>query len=248
MSTQIRVMLVDDVPDARQQFREMLAAYPDILVAGQAGSREEALALLQTTPVDVLFSDIQMQGGSGFELAEAVHRMHPGTQIVFLTGYAEFALDGYIYGPIDFLVKPVTRERLERTLERVRESLSGVPRHPSARLGFQTGNGYQIVNTQDIAYLERENRRVLLVRKDGSTESIGKSMQEVEELLSDYGFFRCHQSYLVPVADIERIEKDAFGRTYRIRLHDSGQAVPLSRKKYYALRDILREEGVFQAP
>jgi len=247
MDREIRVLLVDDEAAVRGSIRALLAEYEPFRVAGEAACGSDALALLAEQPVDVVFSDIQMPGSSGFALAEAVHRQYPDILVVFLTGYADFALDGYVYGPVDFLVKPVSRERLAQALERVRDRLrlqAGQPK--PVHIGLRTDEGYRILDVGEIAYLEKENRSVKVVGKDGAVVHTGKVMQELEEMLLDYGFFRCHQSYLVPLRDIQEIQKESFGRSYRLRLRGVAATLPLSRGKFYELRDALRDNGLRQ--
>lgn len=243
MNGAIRILLVDDEAQVRSAVREMLSGYKDLRIVGEAEDREAALELLDRVRADVIFSDIQMEGGSGFELAETVHRRRPDVLVVFLTGYADFALDGYSYGPVDFLLKPVSRERLEQTLSRVRERLAGRGAR-AARIGIQMDSRYRIVNVRDLACLEKCGRKVRLIWRDGSQDYTGRPMQELEEILLDYGFFRCHQSYIIPLGDVESIEKEHFGRSYRLRMHGGGREFPLSRNKYYELRDLLAQEGV----
>lgn len=242
---EIRVLLVDDEAEIRGAVREMLVCHSEFRVVGEADGQAAALALLEKCPVQVVFSDIQMAGGSGFALAEAVHRNYPEVLVVFLTGYANFALDGYTYGPVDFLLKPVSRERFEQTLERIKERLNWRGgRNEPAHIGFQTDEGYRIMSVGEIAYLEKEERKVKIVGKDGSVTRTGRSMQELEEILLDYDFFRCHQSYLVPLGDIQEIRKERIGRAYRVRLHGCDTDLPLSRGKYYELMDMLQEKGL----
>ena len=240
---EIRILLVDDEAEMRASIRELLSSYRRFCVAGEAESREAALALLDQREVDVIFSDIQMAGGSGFALAETVHRIRPDILVVFLTGYADLALDGYRYGPVAFLVKPVSRQRLERTLERIEEWRDRRAPPPEAvRVGIQTEGGYRIADPRRIAYLEKSQRRIKICWKGGSFDFTGRPMQELEEMLLDHDFFRCHQSYLVPLGDIQSIQKESFGRSYKLLL-SGGTELPLSRKKYYELRDVLREKG-----
>lgn len=242
--TIFKVLLVDDEAKLRASIREMLSSEPGFQVVGEADGKAEALNTLREHSADVIFSDIQMEGGSGFELAEAVHRLHPDILVVFLTGYADFALEGYLYGPVDFLVKPVSRERLEQTLKRIRERLSGKAEPmQTSRIGISTDSGYRIVDAKEIAYLVKQERRVKIVWKDDTCDYVGKSMQEMEEILLDYEFFRCHQSCLAPLRDIRGIRKEPFGRSYKLLLQ-GGAELPLSRQKYYELRGILREWGI----
>lgn len=238
-----KILLVDDEAELRTSIREMLASDPAFQVIGEAESKTEALNILREHSADIVFSDIQMDGGSGFELAEAIHKRHPKTQVVFLTGYANFALDGYLYGPVDFLVKPVRQERLDQTLARIKERLLGsLGWAMSAHIGIPTDSGYRIIKTEEIAYLAKDGRRVRIVWRDGASDYVGKTMQELEEILLDYGFFRCHQSYLIPLHDIQGIQKELFGQAYKVQLQET--ELPLSRKKYYKLKEILQEMGI----
>ena len=250
MGEKIRVILVDDEEETRGYIRDMLLEYPEILVAGEADRVGSALSLLDASPADVLFTDIQMDGGSGFELAEAVHRRYPQVLVVFLTGHADFALDGYSYGPVDFLLKPVGRERLARTLARVRERLallSGAGKSRPIRIGMQTDGGYKVLDTSEIAYLEKDSHSVRIIGKDGSAlHTTGRSMQELETILAEYGFFRCHQSYIIPLRDIQSVDRETFGRSYKIRLRGSDKEFPLSRRKYQDLKEALLENSLPQ--
>lgn len=241
----MKLFLVDDESLIRQEMRELLEQYEGISVVGEAENITETLEFLHSNAVDIIFSDIQMKGGSGFELAKQIHAQYPDILIVFLTGYAEFALDGYTYGPVDFLVKPVGRERLEQTLERIRERLYGTPkRRETIQIGVQTEDGYRIFHVEEIAYLEKQDRKVRIVKKNGESIKSGETMQELEEIFSEYGFFRCHQSYLVPLADVTVIRQELFGRAYKLKLRGSEMELPLSRRKYYEIREVLKERGV----
>ena len=244
MSTEIRILLVDDEPVIRREMRGLLSQTKGFRVAGESSGWEVTLRFLERETVEVIFSDIQMAGGSGFELAERVHRRYPKILVVFLTGYADFALDGYLYGPVDFLMKPVSEPRLRKTLERIRERLSsGDKKNEDLRVGIQTEGGYQIYRIGEIAYLEKDDRKVRIVKKDGSFARTGETLQELEEILTDYGFWRCHQSYLVPLADIEEISQERFGYAYKLRLRGDAPEIPLSRRKYYEMKELLAGRG-----
>ena len=239
--TQFQVLLVDDDGESRRVMRELLSEYSDICVAGEASCREEAMAFLERHPVRVVFSDIQMEGGSGFDLAAGIHRRYPDMLVVFLTGFADFAVDGYLYGPVDFLVKPVSRERLERAVTRIRERLTRErAQEDEGRIGLRMDGGFRVISVRSIAYVEKEDRRVRIIWKDGTSDYTTKTMQELESVLLTYDFFRCHKSYLAPLRDIVRMRKEPVGRYYKLYLKGDIE-LPLSRSKYYELQDILGE-------
>ncbi len=239
-TTRFQVLLVDDDGESRRVMREMLSDFDDIAVAGEASCQEEALALLKKCRVSVVFSDIQMDGGSGFDLAAKIHRLYPDILVVFLTGFADFAVDGYLYGPVDFLVKPVSRERLERAVSRLRERLGREKRTEDEKIGLRMDGGFRVIDVRTIAYVEKQDRRVRIIWKDGTSDYATKTMQELESILLSYDFFRCHKSYLAPLRDVVRMQKEPVGRYYRLYLKGDIE-LPLSRTKYYELQEILGE-------
>lgn len=242
--TNIKVLLVDDEALVREMIKKMLQNLTNVTTIGEAEGMQEALEIMRHQKVDVVISDIQMEHGSGFELASRMHEVYPQTFLVFLTGHASFALDGYEYGPVDFLVKPVNMERLSHTFDRIQERIDERNHRTKERnVGIQTEQGYEVFWTGDIAYIEKENRKLRIVRKDGSSVLTSESMQEFEEMFEDYGFFRCHQSYLIPLRDISEIQQDTFARSYHIRLKGCQTEIPLSRRKYSILKEVIQKEN-----
>lgn len=241
----IRTLLVDDEPVIHQSIREMLSAYSDFSVIGEADSKFTALEFLAKQDTDLVLMDIQMPGGNGFELAEQVHKLYPNIIFVFLTGHADFALDGYDYGPVDFLVKPVDPKRFAKAVERIRERMEQrLDQQPKNHLSLRDGRGgCKILAVEDVAYVERADRKVWVVCRDGDRVAVGQSIQELEDIFAPFGFFRCHQSYLVPQKDICAIRRTPFGQNYCLELI-GGSELAISRKKYYELRDILKQQGI----
>jgi len=105
----LTALLVDDEPRANDRMRKLLAAHPEIEVAGVAGTLAEARAFLETTPPDVLFLDVEMPGGSGLDLLVSVA---DATQVVFVTARVKYAVAAFAAAALDYLVKPVDPDRL----------------------------------------------------------------------------------------------------------------------------------------
>ncbi|MBQ6117121.1 MAG: response regulator transcription factor [Oscillospiraceae bacterium] len=241
----IRILLVDDEPVVRENIRHMLCAFDNVEIVGEADGITRAVELLKTTRTDAVISDIQMGDGTGFDLATAIHRLNPHMPVAFLTGFAQFALAGYDYGPVDFLVKPVTHERLAQTVQRIADRL--YPEEIGKRdvfVGIQSDQGYEIINVRKILYLEKDQRKVKIVMSDGSFLRSSQSMQDLEEILSEYNFIRCHQSYIVSLSAVESLHKDSFGRSYWLTLCDSGTSIPLSRRKFAEIKDMFQQRGI----
>ncbi len=236
----IRVLLVDDEALVREDLRARLAAYPDIQVVGDAGCYQAAMELLQRADVDLVFTDIQMADGSGFQLSRAIQKRRPELPIIFLTGHAGLALEGYEYRPLDFLVKPVRRERLEQALAYARERLQAAPA-AEVSVALRTESGLRLFRPSEIAYVEKTLHKVRILCRDGREFSSAVSLQEVADALETHGFYRCHQSYLISLREIAGIRRDPFGRSYLISLRSCESEIPLSRRKYHELLALLNE-------
>ena len=113
----MKALIVDDERLARNELRRLLAAHPDIVVAGDARNVDEAEARLRELPIDVVFLDIQMPGATGFDLLERLDRV---PLVIFTTAYDAYAVRAFEVSAFDYLLKPIRPERLARTLERTR--------------------------------------------------------------------------------------------------------------------------------
>src|SRR3954470_21637720 len=112
----LRALLIDDEPAARDDLRQMLAAHAEVSVAGEAGLMPAARTPLARQDYDLVFLDVQLRGGTGFDLAPHVRE---GAAIVFVTGFERFAVRAFEVNALDYIVKPVTAERLGTTLRRL---------------------------------------------------------------------------------------------------------------------------------
>ena len=121
-STKITALLVDDEPRANERMQKLLAAHPEIVVSGIAGNVAEARAFLETHPPDVVFLDVEMPGGSGFDLLKNVP---DATQVVFVTAHEKYAVQAFAASALDYLVKPVDPERLVDTVARLQKQAAG---------------------------------------------------------------------------------------------------------------------------
>ncbi len=233
------VLLVDDQPLAAEDSIAALKHYvpgDQILYAQTAAA---AMEILEGRPVSLVFLDIEMPDMSGFSLAAYLEEKHKGLPYVFLTGHADFAAESYDYEPVDFLTKPVDTARLGRTFERVeRKAL------PSAgKVAVRSGQDYVLVEPGEISYICKEKRKIRIRLKDGREFQSAMSLDELEQIFSDYGFFRCHQSFLIPVGDIRQVGASMFGQTYEAAL-EGDVVVPVSRSKYAVLKEELKFLGV----
>lgn len=242
----LHVLLVDDDALIRSSLAQTLNGFPYVSVVGAAASGEEAVTMLQKESVDLIFLDIELGDIDGFALARHIQQVHPNVMIVFLTGHVGFAVDGYEYKPLDFLIKPVNLLRLERVLLRARELKEKVeaPQEKSVKIGLSVDGGLEIIEVNSILYIERLGRRIFLVDRTGKRYQSYDSLQKLEAIFEPYGFIRCHQSFLVRFSAIAGVHLDKTKSGYTLRLSGTETEIPLSRGKYSELREKLARSGM----
>lgn len=241
----LRLMLVDDEQVVLDLLQEKMAVLPYVKIVAAVTTAAEAMGFLRDNQVDVVLLDIDLDIITGFDVARYINAHAKETKIVFLTGHGEYALEGYDYHPEDFLVKPVSFQRLEQTLHRIhdqKEKKAVPPQSP--RTGIETENGLEILNVDELLYIEKSGRRIRFVLRSGKIYWSGETIRSVEPVFESYGFFRCHQSFLVALREIGTVRSDILGRTHTIVLRDGQTCLPLSRNRMGELRLRLQEEGI----
>ena len=204
----LRVLVVDDEPMARARLRRMLGAEHGVHVLGECSTGEAAAEALATLKPDVVFLDIQLPGIDGFgALQVAASAWRP--RVVFVTAFAEHAVDAFETGAVDYLLKPYSRERLRRSLERARGSLqrdgSGGPRRHPDRLPVPVGYRLRMVPVQSIDCVVAQSNYVEL-HVGAERLVLRETMAAMEVQLDPAQFVRIHRSRIVRVAAVTDVE------------------------------------------
>lgn len=241
----IKTLLLDDDVPSQKAACAALAAFPQIAIAGRFRTGEELFAWLEKEDAQLLFLDIELQEELGFQVAERLRRSHPQLLIVFLTGHASYAIDGYDFQPVNFLTKPINHAKLENTVREVERRLESRPRQRSAQVMFHLAQGYRIVDVDDVCLIERQDRKNYLVLPGERVRIAYDTMRELEEMLEPHDFFLCHQSYLISLRRVKQV-RDAGRQLYEAVLEGCEQPVPISRNRYLELLARLRELGVLR--
>lgn len=226
----MRALIVDDERLARAELSRLLAAHPEIEIAGEARNGEEALELIARFAPDLLFLDIQMPGMSGFELLE---RLDAVPQVVFTTAYDQFAIRAFEVNALDYLLKPIAPSRLAAALAKLR------PRTERPRLEqvfVRDGDRCWIVRLPDISLLESEGNYTRLYF-GGERPLIRRSLNAIEEQLDPSLFFRAGRKEIVNLKWIDKVDIGVGGGlTVTLR---GGRTVEMSRRQSTRLREIL---------
>jgi len=229
----MNALVADDERLARSELRRLLAAHPDISIVAEARNVEEAEAGLKREPVDLLFLDIQMPGGSGFDLLERLDRM---PLVIFTTAFDQYAIRAFEVNALDYLMKPVAPERLAAALDRVRQRAGGASRGPLERVFVREGERCWIVNVADIRLLESEGNYTRLYF-GVHRPLILRSLQALEARLDSAAFFRASRSRIINLRWVAGVDTDVDGGLI-VTLRD-GPKVPVSRRQSRRLRDEL---------
>lgn len=240
----MNALIVDDERLARKELRRLLSAHPDVTIAGEAATVDEAEARLRDLPVDLLFLDIKMPGATGFDLLERLERV---PLLVFTTAYDEFALRAFEVNACDYLLKPIRPDRLAAALDKMRLLLSAAhasssspapSRHRSAgdRVFLRDGDRCWIVTMGEIAFFETEGNYAR-AHFGANRPLIRTSLNALEARLDPALFFRASRQHLINLRFVERIEPAADdGLVVSMR---GGHTVPVSRRQSRQLRDNL---------
>lgn len=239
----IRSMIVDDEQHCIDSLKSHLKSYNFIDVVTEVNSAEEALTILPNNSIELIFLDIEMNGMDGLALARKIEHLYPDMLIIFVTGHAGFALDGYEAHPVDFLTKPINPLRLDRAIEKVKELKTEVKIRRDAKIGLNVAGGIQMILVSDILFIEKKGRKIFVCCSDGEKYNTRETMKRLEEILSPLGFYRSHQSFLVPLHRIKSIHPDSFSRSHSINLKGHDMAVPLSRNNYSELKELMIKEA-----
>lgn len=236
----MRAFVVDDSRLARAGLVRMLGAHPGVEVVGEADHPDTALPLIRASCPDVLFLDIQMAGADAFDLLARLDE-HP--RIVFTTAHAEYAVRSFEFDTVDYLLKPISQERLAQAVRKLEARDNAAPADASraplddkSRIFIKDGERCHMVPLSAIRCFESCKNHVQ-VYFDQQHAYVKKSLNSVEERLPRSMFFRVSRQHIVNLGAIASIE-EAFGAGYLLTL-DNGKKLEISRRNATQLKETL---------
>lgn len=254
----LRCLIVDDESPARDELRFLLDEHGGVQVVGSAATGEEALVLLQNVAYDIVFLDIRMPGLSGLDLAARIHDSPNRPQVVFTTAHPDYAVDAFDLSAADYLLKPLSSERLAESIARAKARIvatetpttgsddghrSDSPSPPLAgsvvgyqenRLPVQRGDRTVFVNERDIvAAAAAHGYSYIYLRTERVL--VNYSLAELEQRLSN-AFFRVHRSYLANLNRLVELRPDFKGALVVVMDDEARTRIPVSRRQAQELR------------
>lgn len=228
----IRAFIVDDEPLSRRAVRQLLARHDDVVVAGEFGDAITAREALRGERPDVLFLDVRMPALSGLELAQDTDETLP--LVVFVTAFDEFALPAFEVDAVDFLRKPITQQRFDDAVDRVRERirlLAAARPAYLARLVARVRNQDVVIPIDDVDYIEADDVYAGVHAK-GRRHLVRTPLDVLEGRLDPSRFVRVHRSYIVAMKSVTAIRRS--GARSELVLRD-GVVLPVSRRRHARL-------------
>jgi two-component system, LytTR family, response regulator len=244
----MKAIIIDDEPLARQIVREYLQSYPEITTLQDCDNGFEGVKAIQQYQPDLIFLDIQMPKINGFEMLELLE-IRPA--VIFTTAYDEYAIKAFESHAIDYLLKPFSKERFDKAIEKcimqnktpaaksstqpLLETASLSPAQ-SSRIVVKVSSKIKIIPIDEVIYLEAADDYVKIHTPEGVFLK-NKTMSHFELALDPQRFVRTHRSYILNVQQITRI--DPFEKDGHLAILKTGARVPVSKTGYAKLRSVL---------
>ena len=232
-------ILVDDLPAALTLLeKDIITKHPDISITGKATSVVETAKLLRKQQPDILFLDIMLGDGTGFDVLEIFP--HLRSKIIFVTASDEFAIRAFKFAAIDYVLKPYSDEDLKNAIEKakqhiqpdseqlsvLKESISSPNQRPK-KISLHTLDKIVVVDLDEIVRCQSDNNYTQFFFQDGSKILVTKTLKSFSDMLKNYQFLRVHQSHLVNVKYVKAFFKSDGG--YLVLKNK--QTVPVSVRK-----------------
>jgi len=226
----MKAIIVDDEPPARRELRRLLSEFAWVEIVGECGNIAEAALRIEGLTPELVFLDIQMPGGSGFDLLTRLEHL---PQVIFTTAHDEHAVRAFEVNALDYLLKPIDPARLAAALSRVRKASDAATRAPSAdaplqQLFLRDGSQCWFVPLHEVRMLSSEGNYVRL--SWGARQPLlGRALSTIEQRLDPKRFFRANRRQVINLEFIESVEMGVNGRLH-VQLR-GGPEVEISRRQ-----------------
>jgi two-component system LytT family response regulator len=222
--------------------------FPEILVAGIADNVADGVKLIENEVPDLVFMDIELKDGNSFHLLRQLHSAN--FQLIFITAFNEYAITAFKFSAIDYLLKPVNPYEFQSAVERALENLSKKSYQHyhtmldnlsesmgDKKLVLKTSDKIHIVTASEIVRCEADNCYTTFFLESGESILVSRGIREFEELLTKFGFFKPHQSHLINLKYLRKVDKSDGG----FLILSNNCKVPLATRKKQELLELLKK-------
>lgn len=239
----IDTIIVDDEKNSRELLSSFLKEYcSDINIVGKAKNVEEGHSLINEKKPKLIFLDIELSGGSGFDILDNIKATNVLT--CFVTGYSEYAIKAIKYGAFDYILKPLDKEELVNVVKKAKKHLNNGENAKSSIVLYE---GQKIIHIEcaDIEHIEVDGNYCIIHHKDKRKTLSGENLKHFNSILPEDEFSRIHKSYIIKLSEIKELEMK---RTGLVTLK-SGKTLPIAsrRKKEFIkkLMEFMKENDTF---
>ncbi len=243
----VNAVIIDDEAHLREMISNMLVdSFPEINIAGEADSVSSGIEIIEKTSPDLIFLDIEIKEGEGFDILKKVKNR--SFKIIFITAFNDFAIKAIKFSAIDYILKPIDQNEFVSAVKRalaeiekpilqkqIENFFDNFHSLQNKKLVLRTSENIHIVNVNDIVRCESDNSYTTFFINDGEKVMVSKSIKEYTELLNEYGFIRPHQSHLVNLNFVSRLDKTDGG----FLIMKDGNEIPVSTRRKQNLLQIL---------
>jgi two-component system response regulator AlgR len=242
----LRVLIVDDEPPARERLRSLLVEFGQFDVVGEAGHGAQALTLVDTLTPDIVLLDVRMPGIDGLEVARQLASLEEPPAVIFTTAFDEYALQAFDSQAVAYLLKPIRAEKLKLALTKAGrltrpqlQQVATAAREPAQRthIGVRGRDGLKLIPVEEVLWFHAD-QKYTTVRHLKGEDLIEDSLKTLEEEFAA-SFVRIHRNALVNTKYLERIARDASGQHF-VHLRGVPEPLEVSRRMAGDLKDRFR--------
>lgn len=248
----LTAVLIDDEDAARTVIRTFLTEFrPHVKIIGEASSVQEGKEVIAQLNPDIVFLDIQMPDGTGFDLLEDIENL--SSKIIFTTAFDDFALKAFEFQAIDYLLKPIDPLQLERAVDKVKtlheqqlynlrltQMLEMIQEKTINKLSISTAEGWIFLKLEDIVRLSSSGGYTTFFMEAGEKHMVARTIKDYEALLPEEQFFRVHQSHIVNIQYVKKVLKEDGGM---VQMEDQAK-IPISRRKKDAFIALMTDQSL----
>ncbi len=246
----VRTLIIDDEDHVRETLTTLLTRFcPQVNIVGNANSVASGIKAIREKNPELILLDIKMDDGSGFDILEHFNTID--FKIIFVTAYEKHALEAFQFSAVDYILKPVNREKLAEAVQRaqilvqqdfntqlsaLRENINPGNKK-NKKVVLKTLDNIYLLNTKDIMQCRSDGCYTIFESVDNESIMVSRILKEYDEMLSGYGFFRVHRSHLVNLQHIKRFEKQEGGSV----VLTNDKKIPVSSRSRERLLNLFEE-------
>lgn len=248
----LKAYIIDDELQSQNFLHKMLQQhFPEIEIAGEASTVEEALKGIKQCNPDIVFLDIQIKNETGFDLLKQLHKIN--FNLIFTTAFDRYAIKAFRFNAIDYLLKPIVAEELIEAVNKVKQKTATAqaaskqqveqlyddllnPKKVHDKIAVPTNDGFVVINVNDIVYCHANSNYTEFYFNDKKTIVSSYSLKQYDDLLTPQSFFRTHRSYLINLKHVQKYRRGIGGEI----VMSNGDEVELSRNNKEAFLELFK--------